>query len=211
MMRRQDAIQRLKKVADVSRETIGALKTYENLLRKWNPAINLVSTSTINDIWHRHFLDSAQLWGFCPPHATKWVDLGSGGGFPGLVLATIAKEIAPDLAFVLVESDIRKATFLREVSRALSLNATVHAQRIEALEPQNADVVSARALAPLPKLLPLADRHLGNSGICLFSKGESVETELTDARKYWKFTLEKSPSITGSGGIILKIGGLGRV
>jgi len=211
MKGRNDAIQRLEQVADVSRETIAALETYEKLLRKWNPAINLVSASTLNDIWHRHFLDSAQIWRLCPPGATKWVDLGSGGGFPGLVVAVIAKEAAPQLELVLVESDIRKATFLREVSRTLSLNTAIHAKRIEELEPQDGDVVSARALAPLPKLLPLAARHLGNSGICLFSKGESVETELTDARKCWKFTLEKSPSITGSGGIILKIGGLGRV
>jgi len=211
MKARDDAAYRLKKAFDVSRETIAALEVYEKLLKKWNPAINLVSVSTLNDVWRRHFLDSAQIWGLRPNDITKWVDLGSGGGFPGLVLAVIAKEVAPDMAFVLVESDIRKATFLREVSRTLSLNTTIHAQRIEELEPQNGDVVSARALAPLPKLLPLAARHLGNSGICLFSKGESVETELTEARKYWKFTLEKSPSITGSGGIILKIGGLGRV
>ncbi len=196
---------------DVSRETMARLHRYQDMLKKWNKTINLVSRATEADIWTRHFLDSGQLWAYCPVSVEKWLDLGSGGGFPGLIVAIVAAEKKPDLNVTLVESDQRKAAFLRQVILSLDLRAQVMATRIEDMAPFGAEVVSARALAPLPKLLDLAAPHLASGGICLFSKGESAETELTAARKCWRFDVEKTPSITGSGGMILKIGDLGRV
>jgi len=203
--------ERFKSLLNVSRETIDTVKIYESLLRKWNPAINLVSKSTLDDIWSRHFLDSAQIWQLRPPEATTWLDLGSGGGFPGLVISVLAKEQAPDLKVTLVESDIRKATFLQNASREMGVSPDIFTQRVENLHSQAADVISARALAPLPKLLSYADRHTKNGTICLFSKGENYESELTEAQKSWTFNFQKTPSITSSGGIILRIGDIGRV
>ena len=210
-MDRDAQIDTFQRHLNVSRETIARLETYEAILKKWNPSINLVSKSTLDQIWSRHFLDSAQLWGHKPERARKWLDLGSGGGFPGLVIAALAADIAPDLTVTLVESDLRKATFLTMASQEMQINPQIHIARAEQLEPQAADVISARALAPLAKLLNYAERHAAPGAICLFSKGESHESELTEARKYWTFEVQKTPSVTGSGGVILEIGGFGRV
>ena len=115
----------------VSRETIDRLSIYANLLEKWNPRINLVSRSTLDDLWSRHIVDSAQLFELAPVTAKHWVDLGSGGGFPGLVIAILAKELRPELEVVLVESDQRKCAFLRTVSRETNCGAVVHSKRVE--------------------------------------------------------------------------------
>ncbi len=195
---------------DVSRETLSRFDLYRQMLEKWNKTINLVSGTTMADVWTRHFADSAQIWRLCPENAIKWVDLGSGGGFPGLVIAIVAAEKRPELSVTLVEADKRKAAFLRQITATLGLAVQVIASRIEDVPPLDTDVISARALAPLARLLDLSAPHLADGGICLFSKGESVESELTEARKYWKFTIEKSPSMTSSGGMILKIGDLAR-
>ncbi|NOX39587.1 MAG: 16S rRNA (guanine(527)-N(7))-methyltransferase RsmG [Alphaproteobacteria bacterium] len=195
---------------NVSRETIDRFFEYEALVKKWNPAINLISRSTINHIWPRHIIDSAQIWDQQPKSARFWLDIGTGGGFPGLVIAILAKELKPDMKIGLVESDTRKASFLLKTSVDLGLSPKILINRAEHLTPHSADVVSARALAPLNKLLGLAERHLGDNGICLFSKGENAENELTHARKYWTFTLQKTPSRTDSGGVILRIGEIGR-
>ncbi|MCG7493941.1 16S rRNA (guanine(527)-N(7))-methyltransferase RsmG [Thalassobius sp. Cn5-15] len=190
---------------DVSRETLDRLHAYVALLEKWNPHINLVARSTLSRIWERHFVDSAQIFGYAPEYADHWVDLGSGGGFPGLVVATLSLELRPDMQVTLVESDTRKATFLRTVIRELGLKATVIDQRIEAIRPLNADVLSARALADLTMLLSFADQHLSETGIALFPKGATWEKEVQDALQTWRFSSERFTSKTESEAVVLRI------
>jgi 16S rRNA (guanine527-N7)-methyltransferase len=137
----------LTRICDVSRETIQSLRVYANLLEKWNKTINLVSKSTINHMWERHFLDSAQLWPHIPENAKTLVDIGSGAGFAGLVLAIIGKEKNPNLRVVLIESDTRKCAFMRNVSRETNINVEIITKRIEEVDDLKADVVTARALA----------------------------------------------------------------
>ena len=194
----------------VSRETIEKLRSLEELLIKWNPAINLVSKSTIANVWERHIIDSAQIYALAP-HRGHWVDLGSGGGFPGLVIACMSSEIRSDLRVTLVESDQRKSTFLRMVSTQLALNATVVCQRIEQTQPLSADILSARALAPLPALLAFAQRHLAPGGVCLFPKGASWKQEVEAARKDWHFEVENHKSITDDDGAILAVKAISHV
>lgn len=210
-MQDSDARAQIETSLNVSRETIAALDDYTALLKKWNPAINLVAKSTISQIWTRHYLDSAQIWQIVNPTSGRWVDFGAGGGFPGLVIAILAKELAPSLLVTLVESDIRKATFLRQVSLSLALATEVLSSRAEVLKNLEADYISARAMAALPKLLELVEQH-GNSGvISLFPKGKSFESELTQAEKSWTFDVQKTPSLTDPDGVILKIEGVRRV
>ncbi len=142
-----------------------------DIVQKWTPRINLVSRDSARDLWRRHIADSAQLWAFRPPAARSWADLGSGAGFPGLVIAALAAEAAPDLAVILVESDVRKAVFLAEAARAMGLKLEIVTARIEALAPLGADVVSARALAPLDRLLGYLEKHRGAGGYWLVSEG----------------------------------------
>ena len=191
---------------NVSRETFEELRAYEALVRRWTPAINLVSKASVDDLWQRHIVDSAQVFAAIGTESAQgWIDLGSGGGFPGLVVAILAKEIRPDLRVTLVESDLRKATFLRQAAQALSLSVTVHSVRIESLAPQSADILSARALAPLSDLLAHAERHLRKGGIAVFPKGARFVAELDDARKFWAFDVDAQPSLSDSGAAILVI------
>jgi len=196
---------------NVSRETMERLTEYADLLKKWNPAINLVSKSTIDSLWSRHFYDSAQIYHFKPESPCKWVDIGSGGGFPGLVVAVLAKESAQDFHLTLVESDVRKSTFLRTVIRELGLNAEVVAKRVEEIPPLNADILSARALAPLDKLLEFAYFHLKEGGFAIFPKGQKYKAEIDEANERWSYDLDKTVSKTNVEGAILKIGGISRV
>lgn len=196
---------------DVSRETIGRLTLYESLLRKWNPAINLVSRATLADAWTRHFIDSAQLLSVAPADARTWVDVGSGGGFPGLVAAVLAKELRPNLTVTLVESDVRKAAFLAEVARQTEVAVTVKAERAETLTPCYSDILSARALAPLNRLLALAERHLAPGGTGLFLKGAHADAEVAEGLETYCFTLQKIPSQTDPMAVILSVGGISRV
>lgn len=190
---------------NVSRETIAELEAFAELIKKWTPKINLIARGTIDDIWERHVVDSVQLYKFAPAKFMKWVDLGSGGGFPGIVMAIIAKSEQPLASFTLVESDQRKATFLRTAARELKLPVEVIAQRIEAVPPLGADVVSARALAALSGLLPLTLRHLGGEAVALFHKGRQSRQEVAEAEKNWSFDLEDYPSITDPDARILRI------
>lgn len=190
---------------NVSRETLAALRSFEALVQRWNPAINLVSKSTLPHLWSRHIVDSAQIFSLCPAGAKSWVDLGSGGGFPGLVVAILAKELKPDLRVTLVESDLRKATFLRQAAQVLDLAVTVLSQRIESLEPLRADVLSARALASLADLLSFADRHLAASGTAIFPKGARFSDEVAEARKSWAFDIDTRPSLSEADAAILVI------
>lgn len=184
----------------VSRETLDRLTAYADLLRKWQRAINLVGRATLPDLWRRHIYDSAQLLPLAPADSGPWLDLGSGAGFPGLVLAIMgAKDVH------LVESDARKAAFLREAARITATDVTLHTARIEHLAPFSAAVVTARALAPLPRLLDLAAPFLTPSSVALFLKGQDVEIELTEAAKCWSMRAERQPSLTDSSGVVLRL------
>lgn len=196
---------------DVSRETVDRIALHLSLLRKWNPRINLVSKSTLDEAWSRHVADSAQLWRLRPDDSRVWVDLGAGGGFPGLVIAAIAAEKAPGVEVRLVESDERKAAFLATVVREAALPATVIAERAETLAPQAADIVSARALAPLVGLIPALERHRRPGGIGLFPKGGTVHKELEEARAAWRFDHRLVPSSTDPRAAIVVIGACDRV
>lgn len=187
---------------DVSRET---LEEFASLVKKWNPAINLVSKTSLQDLWERHFVDSLQLHKLVPEKANHCMDIGSGGGFPGIVLAIASHQSHPVRRFTLVESDQRKATFLRESARQLALNVTVISDRVESLSPQGVDVISARALAPLSKLLGWACVHLDTEGVCIFPKGATYKEELDDAKVLFDFDLDVIPSQTDQQGAILKI------
>lgn len=195
---------------DVSRETAGRLEEYAALLRAWNPKINLVSRQTLADLETRHFADSAQLLALAPPDATTWADLGSGGGFPGLVIAILATEARPALGVTLVESDQRKAVFLRTVAQRTGTSVTVLADRIEAVPPLGTDVLSARALAPLATLLDHASRHLRPGGTALFPKGAAWRAEVDEALERWRFRCENLGSATSADGAILRIGEIHR-
>ena len=195
---------------DVSRETMDRLRVYVALLKKWNPKINLVAKSTLQDVWHRHLADSAQLWSLAPEGAKSWLDIGSGAGFPALVIAAIAAEKAPDLVVTLIESDRRKSVFIKTVAREMGVSVTMKTDRIEALPPEGADILSARALASLSQLLEFAEQHRKPDGMCLFPKGARADSELTESSSCWHMSYEKFPSITDESAVILRIGELHR-
>lgn len=195
----------------VSRETFSALQEFEALVRRWTPAINLVSKSTLPQLWDRHIADSAQIFSLCPPQAQSWVDLGSGGGFPGLVVAILAREQRPDLKVTLVEADLRKATFLRQAAQSLGLAVQVRSERIESLEPMQADVLSARALAALSDLLDYASKHLKPDGVAIYPKGARFQEELAQARVNWAFDVDTRPSLSDAEAAILVIRNIHRV
>ena len=206
-----DQANRFADAFDVSRETLDRLTLYADLLTKWNPAINLVSKSTIPDLWTRHFTDSAQLLEIAGTGSGKWADLGSGGGFPGMIVAILAAEKKPGLEVTCVESDQRKATFLRTVARETGTDAKVVSERIESLPPLNADVVSARALAPLSELIGYAIRHLAPGGSALFLKGTGQAKEIDLALASWAFQFDTFPSRTDRESTILKLRSIRRV
>ncbi|MEJ0018461.1 MAG: 16S rRNA (guanine(527)-N(7))-methyltransferase RsmG [Acetobacteraceae bacterium] len=191
---------------DVPRETLERLRRFEGLLLKWNRRINLVSPRDEAHLWQRHIEDSLQLLPLLPRAATRAIDLGSGGGFPGLVLA-----IASDLDFDLIEADQRKAAFLREAARVTDAPVHIHASRIEATSLPAAHLVTARALAPLGSLLTFAAPFLTQDGQCLLLKGANVEAELTDAASEWHMQVDRIPSRTAPQACILRISHLSRV
>lgn len=176
------------------------LHTYLALLRRWQSRINLVGPKTLEDPWRRHFLDSAQLLPLMPPAVNRLVDLGSGAGFPGLVLAILS-----GVPVTLVEADQRKCAFLLEAARATTTAVEVLPARIESLAPGDADVVTARALAPLAKLIGYALNWLAPNGICLFPKGRSAADELTDAQRNWKLQVSSFLSRSDDAAMILRI------
>jgi 16S rRNA (guanine527-N7)-methyltransferase len=190
----------------VSRETSARLDEYVDLLLKWQQRTNLIAPATIRQVWTRHVADSLQLLSLAPA-ARTWVDLGSGGGLPGLVLACALADTVGATVH-LVESNAKKAAFLRETTRALRLPALVHARRIEDFTQALADspdVVTARALAPLTRLLAYAEPLLKKGVQGLFPKGQDVEAELTEASKYWKIEMVLLPSKTSQDGRIVVV------
>lgn len=193
----------------VSRETIERLERHVALLKKWSPRINLVARSTLDTAWERHVLDSAQLWPLIPARATRIVDLGSGAGFPGLVLGMLARERGDGSQVFLVESDRRKAAFLREVIRETGAGATVLVERAESLD-VTADVVTARGFAGLDALLGIAAPIMGENGIALLHKGARYESELTDAARNWHMETHIHRSRIDPASAILRIGGVSR-
>lgn len=188
----------------VSRETKDLLRDYAELIRKWNPSINLVAPNTLAEIEFRHITDSAQLYDLAAPVTGAWLDLGSGGGLPGMVIAIAARKTP--LQITLVESDKRKSAFLATVRRQLNLeNVTIKPQRIEELAAEPHDSISARALASLDKLMPNLYRQLASQGEAWLLKGRSWEAEVTEARKRWRFELDTYPSATEPQAAILKL------
>jgi 16S rRNA (guanine527-N7)-methyltransferase len=193
------------RVTGVSRETLERLTAYVELLGQWNRRINLVSANTMGDLWRRHILDSAQLYPLLPPRTRILVDLGSGAGLPGLVLAIMGiTEVH------LIESDQRKSAFLREAIRITEAPATVHAQRIESVPPFFADAVVARALADLSQLIDISEKFRNARTVCLFLKGKSAAEELALTEQSWNMSAETIQSVTEPGAAILKLAALRR-
>jgi len=176
------------------------LEGYVALLLTWNPTINLISKRDLPEIWQRHIADALQLVRLIPANADRAIDLGSGGGLPGMVLA-----IATNLPFDLVESDQRKAAFLREAARICSAPVKVHAARVESASLAPAPLVTARALAPLPKLIALAHPFLAPGGMLLAPKGRNAEAELTEAQRQWHMRVHRTESVTDPTASILQI------
>jgi 16S rRNA (guanine527-N7)-methyltransferase len=200
----------------VSRETIDRLTVYAELLVKWQAAINLVGKDTLPDLWRRHMLDSAQIAEWLPqrrPDGSPFIlmDMGSGAGFPGLVLAIMAAEANRNWKIHLVESDARKCAFLATVARETQTDVTIHTARIEKMPVFAVDMVTARALAPLEKLLGYAESFLQQGTECVFLKGANVADELTEAAKSWKMSVEQRLSRSGPAGCLLHIREISRV
>jgi len=189
---------------DVSRETLERLRIFADLLTRWTRRINLVAPATVPEVWTRHILDSAQLWPLRPEPCPDWVDLGSGAGLPGLVIAALAAE-GRLTAVTLVESDSRKSAFLITAAREMGLSPTVLTMRAEAVRLPPPAVISARALAPLPKLLDLAEPLIGPRTVCLFPKGARAHSELTAARAAWHTDVSEIASVTDPTATILRL------
>ncbi len=181
-------------------ETCARLSLFEALVKRWSPRIQLVAPGDLDDLRHRHVDDSLQLIPLLPADADRAIDIGSGAGFPGLILA-----IATGIPFDLIESDRRKAAFLREAARETQAPVTVHAARAEAVQLAPAPLVTARALAPLARLLALAAPFCAPGGVCLFPKGRAADTEIAEAARAWRFRVDRFPSHTHPEGKILRI------
>jgi 16S rRNA (guanine527-N7)-methyltransferase len=190
---------------NVSRKTLAQLKAYADMLGDWNARHNLVAKSTLPDLWRRHMWDSAQLAPLIPVEAASLADLGSGAGFPGLVLAVMR----PDIAVTLHEATAKKCAFLRAAADRMGLHVAIENARVEDLTPQAFDVVTARALAPLPLLLGYAHRFTGPNSVCLLLKGQNVGSELTEATRCWNMKASQVPSQTDPSGAIVCVRELG--
>lgn len=196
---------------DVSRETSDKLADYIEQVQKWNKKINLVAKSTLADAWTRHVVDSLQITKLFSAKTERFLDLGSGAGFPAVVYSIYLDELLDDHFTTMVESDARKSVFLREMVRRYDLNAAVINGRIENTKAQSADVVTARALADLSKLLEFTSIHLKPTGKAIFLKGRLAEAEIEHARGFWAFDLAQYPSMTDGDASILEISKLSHV
>ena len=186
---------------DVSRETMARLKLYVSLLAEWNTRHNLVAARSLEDAWRRHVLDSAQLLRLIPEGAATLVDLGSGAGFPGMVLALMN----PAIKVTLVEATAKKTRFLSEVARRTGTDVDIRTVRIEDCKPERLDVITARACAPLGRLLFYAQRFVGSGSVCLFLKGQNVGSELTATPDSWRMELKHHKSLSDPSGTILEV------
>jgi 16S rRNA (guanine527-N7)-methyltransferase len=185
----------------VSRETLARLSRYAELLRDWNSRHNLVSPRSLEDLWRRHLWDSAQLVPLVPDAKTL-ADMGSGAGFPGLVLAELLRD---RVRVTLHEATAKKCAFLTAAAEAMNLRVTIDNRRMEDIPFQPFDVVTARACAPLPTLLGYAQHFANPNSVCLFLKGQNVGSELTEAHKSWKMDVRQIPSLTDPSGVILEL------
>lgn len=190
---------------NVSRETLLALLKYEESLKLWNSRINLISKSTEKEIWTRHFRDSAQLFNFLDNSASSLLDIGTGAGFPGMVLAILCKEQMPNLSISLLDESTKRTAFLREVARATRTDVSILNQKIETLKDQKFEIITARAFAPLNRILELSYPYLDKNGYLLLPKGEEAEKELELALKKWSFKLKTHKSDTNPKAAILHI------
>lgn len=194
--------------AKVSRETLDRLDAYSARLIHWNRKLNLVSRTTLDDLWTRHILDSAQFAWLAGSGFRSWVDVGSGAGLPGFIVAICLAETNPSAHVTLIEKDERKAAFLFEVSRRCMVPVTIECLRIErgeGLGDRRFDVVSARAVAHLGDLLDLTAPLLAPGGVCLFAKGRSAAREIEEANRHWRMDLLSEPSLTEAGSVILSV------
>src|SRR5882672_10568928 len=194
----------------VSRETLARLKTYAAMLQDWNARHNLVSRASLTELWRRHFWDSAQLAPFIPQGAKSLIDLGSGAGFPGLILAELLRD-RPQFRVVVVEATAKKCRFLQTVAERLTLSVEIRNARVEDIPAEAFDVITARACAPLPELLAYAQRFWGEGTRGFFHKGQNLAVELTQASKSWRIKAEQHPSRSDPSGVILEIRELQRV
>ena len=189
---------------DVSRETLERLQAYADLLRKWQSAKNLVANSTLDDMWRRHFLDSAQMYAHIRSvigdQKVDAIDIGSGAGFPGLVLSIMGLG-----HFSMVESNGKKCSFMRQVARATGASADILQERIESLVPRETDIITSRACATIDKLLTWGAPFCGQNTEFWLLKGENVDKELTEAEKTWNIKTERFDSLTSSGGCVLRL------
>ena len=192
------------KLSGVSRETLARLKAYAGMLADWNSRHNLVSKGSMADVWRRHFWDSAQIAPLIPGEAESLVDLGSGAGFPGLVLAELLRD-RPNFRVVLYESTGKKCQFLEAVAKRLELRPEIRHARVEDAAREPFGVVTARACKPLPELLAYAQRFWTQNTVGLFLKGQNVEAELTAAHKSWRMKLQRHPSLSDPSGAILEL------
>ena len=198
----------MKQFCFLSENVKNKLKIYENNLKKWQSKINLVSSSTLNDVYERHFYDSLQLWELIPKNAKTLIDFGSGAGFPALVLAILnQEENNGKIKISLVESDARKCAFIEQTARLCGVQVSIINKRIEDIEPFEADVVTARALASLDKLLDYSRDFVSDKSLCLFLKGEKVDEEIENAKKKYRFDYEKISSQTSKNSSVLIIKG----
>ena len=190
----------LRRVIHVSRETAQRLESFVGLLESWQRRINLIGESTRDEIWRRHILDSAQLFPLLPNDCGTLLDIGSGAGFPGLVLAIMGHSNVH-----LVESNRRKATFLLEASRLTNAQVVIHSQRIESLEPFPADFVTARAVAKVNDLLDYAAPFIHERTVCLFLKGETAQSEVRKASRMWSMHASYVRSMSHPSGLIVRL------
>ena len=190
---------------DVSRETLLKLRAYEASLKEWQNKFNLVSNSSLEDAWNRHFIDSVQLFKYIPKSAKSLYDFGSGAGFPGMVLAIMASEKTPYLKVSLIESINKKTLYLKHVSEICSTNVEIFNQRIESLPKNKVDVVTSRAMTSLNDLLSYAYPFCKTDTVCIFPKGKKHQEEIDEARKHWQFDCQINPSETSTEGVILVI------
>lgn len=197
-------------IGNVSRETLDRLRAFENIVLKWTSKINLVSRQDREVIWDRHILDSLQIYDVAPDIFSHWVDIGSGGGFPGVVVAILSEASHPQSKITMIESDARKAAFLRAALRETGAKGVVINDRIENVPPQNADVISARALTELSGLMDLAYPHMSAGGTCIFPKGAKWRTELSEAKSKWMFDHMVATSNLDPSAAILSIKELSR-
>ncbi len=194
----------------VSRETRLKLKIYVEMLGKWNRSINLVSKSTLDDVWRRHIVDSLQI-AEIGPNTGRWADLGSGAGLPGLIVAAAKAENSPNTQVTMIESDQRKCAFIAAAANLMELDVSIECRRIEESTTQTYDVISARALAPLSHLLELSLPYRHNETVCIFPKGAKAEEEMTAAQRDWNINYDTTQSVTDTSSTIFRIQEYSRV